>query len=41
MSPCLLVVVEWWKGFPRVSGDEPSFVGDATWMKPFSPRERG
>ena len=30
-----------WPGFPRVSGDEPVFVGDPPANPGFSPRERG
>ena len=41
MSPCLLVVVEWWNGFPRVSGDEPVTQAVARDVLGFSPRERG
>ena len=28
-------------GFPRVSGDEPSYVCEMYRVLPFSPRERG
>ena len=41
MSPARVVIQLGHVGFPRVSGDEPAFIG---WLLPstlFSPRERG
>ena len=41
MSPAPMWIALVASGFPRVSGDEPAFIG---WLLPstlFSPRERG
>ena len=41
MSPPLRDVVRVSRGFPRVSGDEPTYLIDTNANIEFSPRERG
>ena len=41
MSPADLQVPHTYRGFPRVSGDEPGRWDGGTAAAPFSPRERG
>ena len=41
MSPPRMFTIEYPSGFPRVSGDEPERLDDATERLVFSPRERG
>ena len=41
MSPLSTLWSSTWRGFPRVSGDEPALKQLPGWFGPFSPRERG